>query len=130
MKLVIAAALLAGSVLPAFASYGDVITPTQALSNLNSCMTVEGKATIEPAHSGRFGGMQMVLDDGNNKLIGYVPGPQAFPDLMSLEGQTVQLTGVVRMEYGRPTIWMNSPDYVWVAGNAPTDKLLHCRDSG
>lgn len=129
MRLIIAAACLAGSVIPAFAGYGDVITPTQALSNVNFCMTVEGHATIEPAWGGRQG-MQMTVDDGNVKLIGYIPGPAAFPDLMSLDGQTVQLTGVVQMDYGRPEIWMNSPDYVWLAGNAPTDRLIHCRNSG
>jgi hypothetical protein len=127
MRLVIAAALLASSALPAFAGYGDIITPTQALSNVGLCMTVEGRATITPA-DGRLG-MQMTLDDGNTKLVGYIAGPAAFPDLMSLDGQQVNLTGVIQMDYGRPEIEMNSPDYVWAAGNAP-GTLVTCMSSG
>jgi hypothetical protein len=127
MRLFLAAAFLTGSVLPAFADYGQTITPTQALSNIGLCMTVEGRATVMPA-VGRLG-MQLVLDDGNSKLVGYVDGPSSIPDLQSLDGQTVNLTGVIQMDYGLPEIELNSPDYVWVAGNAP-DTLVTCWASG
>lgn len=125
MRIIIAAICLAGSCLPAFAGYGDIITPTQALSRIGQCATVEGRATIVPAIGGRIG-MQMTVEDDTNRLTGYINGPAAFPDLMSLDGQTVNLTGVVHMVYGRPEIALNSPDYVWAAGNAP-DHLVACK---
>lgn len=128
MRIFIAAALLTtASVLPAFADYGQTITPTQALSNIGMCMTVEGRATVMPA-DGRQG-MQLVVDDGTNKLIGYMDGYSSVPNLQSLDGQTVNLTGVIQMDYGRPEIELNSPDYVWVAGSAP-DTLVTCWGSG
>ena len=131
MRIFIAAALFASSSLislPALADYGQTITPTQALSNIGLCMTVEGRATVMPSTDGRLG-MQLVVDDGTNRLIGHVDGPSSLPDLQSLDGQTVNLTGVIQMDYGRPEIELNSPDYVWVAGNAP-ETLVTCWGSG
>jgi hypothetical protein len=123
----IAALWVAGSVLPAQAEYHQIITPTRALSNIGLCMTVEGHATLSPA-AGRLG-MQLTLDDGTNRLTGYIPTPDSFPDLNSLDGQMIDLTGVIQMDYGVPEIEMNSPDYVWAAGGAP-DGLLTCLNSG
>jgi hypothetical protein len=118
---------LAGSILPAWAVYTDPISPTQALSNIGLCMTVEGHATLSPA-AGRLG-VQLTLDDGNTRLIGYIATPASFPDLNSLDGQTVDLTGVVQVDYGKPEIEMNSADYVWAAGGKP-DTLVTCENSG
>ncbi len=127
MKIVIAALCLAGSVAPAFADYGQVITPTQARSNVGLCMTVEGHATLSPAN-GRLG-MMLTLDDGAGKLTGYIPTPASFRDLSSLDGQTVDITGVIQMDYGLPEIEMNQPDLVWAAGNTPST-LVTCQNSG
>jgi len=127
MRILIAAACLANSILPACADYTDAITPTQALSNVGLCMTVEGRATLGPA-AGRLG-MQLTLDDGTQRLIGYIPTPDSFPDLNSLDGQTVDLTGVIQMDYGLPEIEMNQPNLVWAAGGRP-DMLVTCQDSG
>ena len=127
MRILIAAALLAGSVLPALAGYGDTITPTQAIANVGLCMTVEGHATLTPA-VGRLG-MQLTLDDGIGRLTGYIPTPASFPDLNSLDGQTVDLTGVIQMDWGLPEIEMNQPNLVWAAGGHP-DTLVTCQDAG
>ena len=127
MRILIAAACLASSILPAYADYTDAITPTQALSNVGLCMTVEGRATLGPA-AGRLG-MQLTLDDGTQRLTGYIPTPDSFPDLNSLDGQTVDLTGVIQMDYGLPEIEMNQPYLVWAAGGRP-DKLVTCQDAG
>jgi hypothetical protein len=127
--LTLATSALATSGLPAYAGYGDTITPTQALSNVGLCMTVEGRATLTPANGGRDG-MQLTLDDGNGgRLVGYVSAPASLPDLNSLDGQTVDLTGVIQVDYGLPEIELNSPDYVWTAGNAPST-LVTCWASG
>ena len=128
MRFFIAALCVATSVAPAYAGHGDTITPTQALANVGLCMTVEGRASLGPAEGGRDG-MQLTIDDGNSKLIGYISAPASLPDLNSLDGQTVNLTGVIQMDYGRPEIELNSADYVWVAGNAP-DTLVTCWGSG
>ena len=127
MRILVAALCLAGSILRAFADYTDPITPTQALHNVGLCMTVEGRATLSPA-SGRLG-MQLTLDDGSQQLTGYIPTPDSFPDLNSLDGQTVDLTGVIQMDYGKPEIEMNQPYLVWAAGGRP-DFLVTCQDSG
>jgi hypothetical protein len=132
MRILIAAVCMAGSILPALvlpasADYTDPITPTQALHNVGLCMTVEGRATLSPA-SGRLG-MQLTLDDGSQQLTGYIPTPDSFPDLNSLDGQTVDLTGVIQMDYGKPEIEMNQPYLVWAAGGRP-DMLVTCQDSG
>jgi len=128
MRILIAALCLAGSVLPASADYTDPITPTQALHNVGLCMTVEGRATLSPAAGGRLG-MQLTLDDGTQQLTGYIPTPDSFPDLNSLDGQTVDLTGVIQIDYGKPEIEMNQPYLVWAAGGRP-DMLVTCQDSG
>ena len=132
MRIFIAALTFASSALaalPAYAGYGDTITPTQALSNVGLCMTVEGHATLSPAAGGR-NGMQLTLDDGNGgRLVGYVSAPASLPDLGSLDGQTVDVTGVIQMDYGLPEIELNSQDYVWTAGNAPSS-LVTCWASG
>ncbi len=128
MRFFIAALCITTSVLPAYAGYGDTITPAQALSNVGQCMTVEGHATVSDANGGRFG-KQLTLEDGDVRLTGYVPAPASIPDLNSLDGQTVDLTGVVRIVYGLPEIELQSPDYVWTAGSAP-DVLVTCQNSG
>jgi hypothetical protein len=127
MKIIIVAACLAGAILPAYAGNTDTISPTQALSNVGLCMTVEGHATLSPA-AGRLG-MQLTLDDGTNQLVGYIPTPDSFPDLSSLDGQTVDLSGVIQVDYGKPEIEMNLPDHVWAAGGRP-DGLVTCENSG
>ena len=133
MKLILAAACLSLTVVPVTAGFAQsmgpmgAISPTQALSNVGLCMTVEGHATLSPA-AGRLG-MQLTLDDGVNHLTGYIPTPDSFPELSSLDGQTVDVTGVIQMDYGMPEIEMNQPDLVWAAGNTP-DALVTCRSSG
>jgi hypothetical protein len=128
MRFFIAALCMATSVLPAYAGYGDTITPSQALSNVGLCMTVEGRASLSPA-SGRLGTNLILEDQNGGKLVGYVDAPASLPELNSLDGQTVNLTGVIQMDYGMPEIELNSPDYVWAAGNAPSS-LVTCWASG
>jgi hypothetical protein len=132
MRKLITAACVAGACIavsfPANASYLDgPITPTQALANVGLCMTVEGHATLSPA-AGRLG-MMLTLDDGNSQLTGYIATPDSFPELNSLDGQTVDLTGVIQVDYGKPEIELNSPEYVWAAGGKP-DGLVTCQNSG
>jgi hypothetical protein len=73
--------------------------------------------------------MLLTLDDGVNKVNGYIDSPASLPDINSLEGQTVDLTGVIQVGYGVPEIELNSPEYVWTAGNAPST-LVTCWASG
>jgi len=127
MKVFIVAACLSGSILPAYAVYTDPISPTQALANIGGCVTVEGHATLTSA-TGRLG-MQLTLDDGNTQLVGFIATPASFTELSSLDGQTVDLTGVIQVDYGKPEIELNSPDYVWAAGAKP-DGLITCQNSG
>ena len=133
MKLVLAAACLSLTLVPVTAPFAQTmgpmgaISPTQALANVGLCMTVEGHATLSQP-DGRQG-MQLTLDDGTNRLVGYIPTPGSFPELSSLDGQTVDVTGVIQVDYGRPEIEMNQPDLVWAAGSAPSG-LISCQNSG
>jgi hypothetical protein len=99
--------------------------PEQAAANIGACMTVEGRASISPDLN-RFG-VDIALGDRdeNAQFIVYVPSVNSFPDLNSLDGQNVDITGVVLIDRGVPSIQLNNPELIWAAGNEP-DKLVTC----
>jgi hypothetical protein len=84
---------------------------------------VEGRASFAPS-PGRLG-TDMYLDNGDATFVAYIPSEGSLPDLHSLDGQTVDVTGVIAMDRGRPEILLSNPEMVMVAGTDP-GKLLTC----
>ncbi len=110
--------LLAG---PVTAAAIRPITPSEALSNVGACMTVEGRAAMAPS-TGRLG-TDIRLDDGG--FVAYVANEGSLPELHTLDGQTVDITGVVLIDRGRPSILLSNPEKIMVAGTDP-GKLMTC----
>jgi DNA/RNA endonuclease YhcR with UshA esterase domain len=119
------AAALAFVAGPVTASSNPPIAPSQAIKNVGACMTVEGQASISP-DSNRFG-VDIALgdQDESGQFMVYVPSVNSFPDLDSLGGQTVDVTGVVLIDRGKAEIMLANPDLISVAGADP-GKLVTC----
>jgi hypothetical protein len=124
MRAFVITASLALFASPVIAANPPPIAPSQALQHVGACMTVEGRASISP-DPGRFG-VDIGLGDQDNALFTvYVPSVNAFPDLSSLDGQTVDVTGVVHIDRGTATILLSNPELITRAGTDP-GKLLTC----
>jgi hypothetical protein len=122
---VIAASLLVLAAPVAAASNLPPITPFQAISNVGACMTVEGHASVAP--DSIRPGMDIAMgdpDQGNPFMI-YVPNTGRLPDLNSLDGQTIDITGVIQMDRGKAEILLANPELVMVVGSEP-GHLLTC----
>ena len=101
------------------------IAPSQARSHVGVCMTVEGQASVS-ADSARFGmNIAMTSGDEGAPFNVYVPNAGAFPDLGSLNGQSIDITGVVLMDRGVATIQLTNPEMLMVAGSDP-GHLMTC----
>ena len=80
------------------------ISPHQALANRGQCVNVEGTASVrsDPQRPG----LDVDLDGKNSSAFGYieVQDQAQFPDISSLDGQRVSMTGVVQFYLGRAEI--------------------------
>ncbi|HWY63070.1 MAG TPA: hypothetical protein VNW15_14305 [Rhizomicrobium sp.] len=116
MKYRFAAAALAMSVLPALALQLAPISPHQALANRGQCVSIEGTASVrsDPQRPG----LDVDLDGKDSSAFGYIlPQNQSqFPDISSMDGQRVAITGVVTMYLGRAQIHMTSARQLAPAG--------------
>jgi hypothetical protein len=122
---VVAAALAVLAAPVAASSNPPPIAPSQALSRVGACMTVEGPASITPDSTRP--GLDIALNDpdqGSRFLI-YVPQPGNFPDVNSLDGQAVDITGVIQLDQGRPEILLSNPELLTVADSGP-GHLITC----
>ena len=102
MKQLLSAAAVIGlfAVLPASAALAP-ITSAQALQNLGQCVAVEGVASVRPDPQ-RFG-TSVDIDGEHSSFLGFIPkgNEGQFPQLASLNGQQVRITGVVHTYLGR-----------------------------
>jgi hypothetical protein len=116
MKYGIAAATLALGVLPAFALPLAPISPHQALANRGQCVVVEGTASVR-SDPQRLG-IDVDLDGKDSSAFGFIrPEDQAqFPDLNTIEGQRVEIAGVMEFYLGRAQIRMTSAKQLTPAG--------------
>ena len=125
MKYGFAAAVLAMSVLPAFAVQLAPISPHQALANKGQCVNIEGTASVrsDPQRPG----LDVDLDGKDSSAFGYIlPQNQAqFPDIKSIEGRRVAITGVVTIYMGRAQIHMTSARQLTPAGGNADRGLTH-----
>ena len=88
-------------------------------------MTVEGHASLAP--DSIRPGMDITMgdtDQGNPFMI-YVPNTGRLPDLNSLDGQTIDITGVIQIDRGKAEILLANPELIMVAGSEP-GHLLTC----
>ena len=125
MKLQISAAILAILVLPASADMMSPITPHQALANRGQCVSVEGTASLrsDPQRPG----FDLDLDGKESSAFGYIE-PQnksQFPDLESMEGKRVAITGVVQFYLGRAEIRLTTAKQVNPAGQGDANGPTH-----
>jgi hypothetical protein len=105
--------LLATPALAQPASPFAPLAPDQAGSNVGQNVVIEGTAHVRAA-DGRLG-VYVDLDHGanNTAFAGYIPNENlaVFPDLKSMEGRRVDITGVVQIrKEGFPVIVMTSAD--------------------
>jgi hypothetical protein len=125
MKAFVIAAALAVLAAPVAASSNPPISPSQAMSNVGACMTVEGRATIAP--DSYRPGLDIALgdQDQDSHFLIYVPNTGRFPDINSLDGQAVDITGVIQIDLGRPEILLANPELLTTAGSDP-GHLITC----
>jgi hypothetical protein len=125
MKLFLSTAALALMVLPLAASPLAPISPHQALANRGQCVSVEGTASVrsDPQRPG----LDVDLDGKDSSAFGYIlPENQAeFGDLNSLEGQRVNMTGVVQFYLGRAEIKLTNVKQLTPAGSGNEAGLTH-----
>jgi hypothetical protein len=102
------------------------IAPPEAAAHVGACMTVEGHASM--FRDSWRPGIDVDLDgggEGGAPFMAYVPYPEGFPGLQSLDGQNVDITGIVLIERGQPTIYLNNPEMI-VAADTDPGKLVTC----
>ena len=121
---VLALAALPLVVLPAAAAMAP-ISPHQALANRGQCVNIEGTASVrtDPQRPG----LDVDLDGKDSSAFGYIePQNQAqFPDVSTLEGQRVSLTGVVQFYLGRAEIRLTSARQLTPATGDDSSGLTH-----
>ena len=125
MKYGFAAAAFALSTMPAFAVPLSPISPHEALANRGQCVSVQGIASVR--EDPQRPGMDVDIDGKDSSAFGYIlPQNQAqFPNLNSLDGQRISITGVVGFYLGRAEIKMVSARQLNAAGISEANGLTH-----
>jgi hypothetical protein len=110
-------AFLTLAALPLSAAPLQSITPHEALANRGQCVSVQGTATVrdDPQRPG----LDVDLDGKSSPAFGYIePQDKAqFPNLASMDGQRVNISGVVQFYLGRAEIKMTSAKQLMPATN-------------
>jgi hypothetical protein len=117
--------LLLTTLLPAtaWASAVAPITPSQAQAYRGKCVTVTGVGTLR-SDPQRLG-FDLDVDGKDSPLFGFIPreNRSQFANLESLEGQQVNVTGVVGSYHGRAEITLTSARQVKPASSDDTNGL-------
>jgi DNA/RNA endonuclease YhcR with UshA esterase domain len=110
-------AALAQVLAATFPSVAETIKPSQATSHLGQSATVEGIVSdVYHAASGNA----VFIDIGGrypkNQFAGVIfsDDEAKFPEVDSLRGQTVDLTGTIKLYRGRPEIILTDPTQIRV----------------
>jgi hypothetical protein len=118
--LLAAAAAAAVFAVPAYAALSP-ITSTQSLQNLGQCVAVEGTASVrkDPQRLGT----DVDVDGEHSSFLGYIPpgNERQFPDLESLNGQQVRITGVVHTYLGRGEVRIANKPQLTAATGEPAE---------
>jgi DNA/RNA endonuclease YhcR with UshA esterase domain len=107
MRTFVLALVLAFASTPALA---ETIVPSDAPRYVGKSVTVEG--VVSEVHHAASGKAIFIDIDGrypNNRFAGVIFADDAarFPDVDSLEGKTVDITGTIKLYQGRPEIILN-----------------------
>jgi len=106
--------LALGFVLTTLPALAETIAPADASAHIGQTVTVEG--TVSDVYTSRSG--VTFIDIGgrypNNTFSGVVFSGDAgkFPDVKSLNGKTIDITGPVRLYRGKPEIVLNAPEQI------------------
>ena len=119
------AIVLALAALPAGAATLSPISPHQALANRGQCVSVQGTASVrtDPQRPG----VDVDLDGKDSSAFGYIEAQDQaqFPDLNSLDGQRVNISGVVQFYLGRAEIKLASARQLTPATGDDSAGLTH-----
>jgi DNA/RNA endonuclease YhcR with UshA esterase domain len=99
-----------GLVLTAAPAFAETIRPDEALGRIGQIVTVEGIVSeVHTAASGRATFIDMGGRYPNNVFAAviFVDDASKFPNVESLNGKTVDITGSVRLYKGKPEIILN-----------------------
>jgi hypothetical protein len=127
MKQLLSAAAVIGlfAAIPASAALAP-ITASQSLQNIGQCVAVEGVASVRPDLQ-RFGTI-IDIDGEHSSFLGFIPkGNEAqFPQLASLNGQQIRITGVVHTYLGRGEVSLADGAQLTAAkGPSDSDSTTH-----
>ena len=122
--LLAAAAVTAVLAVPAYAALSP-ITSDQSLHNIGQCVAVEGTASVrkDPQRLGT----DIDVDGEHSSFLGYIPpgNERQFPDLDSLNGQQVRITGVVHTYLGRGEVQITNLPQLSAAAGETGGGLTH-----
>lgn len=101
--------------LTAASANAETISACDADKYVGKLVTVEGVISdIHDARSGKATFIDMCGKFPNNAFSGVIFSDDAnkFPDVDSLDGKTVDITGMVKPYQGRPEIILNDPGQI------------------
>lgn len=104
--------VIVGTAVAATSAKAETIAPSDTSKYVGKSVTVEGTASeIHHAASGRVTFIDMGGRYPNNTFAGVIFSDDAskFPDVDSLDGKTVDITGTVKLYQGRTEIILNDP---------------------
>jgi DNA/RNA endonuclease YhcR with UshA esterase domain len=112
MKILVSVLGLALAVTPAFA---ETIAPSDTQKYVGKSVTVEG--TVSEVHHAASGKVTFIDMGGrypDNAFAGVLFSDDAgkFPDIDSLDGKTVDITGMIKLYQGRTEIILNDPTQI------------------
>ncbi len=111
-----AVAVAAVMAVPAYAALTP-ITPARSLSNIGQCVAVEGIATVrrDPQRPCTI----VDLDGPKSGFLGFIPmgNERQMPQLASLDGQRVRITGVPHVYLARGEVWIVNPAQIQLASD-------------
>ena len=118
MRYLISAAAIALFALPVSAATLQPISAHQALANEGRCVVIQGTASVrsDPQRPG----YNLDIDGKDSSAFGYIlPQNKAqFPELESLDGKQVAISGVVHLYLGRAEIQMTSASQLSPGGSS------------
>jgi DNA/RNA endonuclease YhcR with UshA esterase domain len=107
--------LAAGLALTASPALAETVAPNEAQQHVGQTVTVEGVVSaVHHAASGRaiFIDMGGRYPDNSFAAIIFKDDARKFPDIDSLDGKTVDVTGPIRLHNGKPEIILNDPGQI------------------
>jgi DNA/RNA endonuclease YhcR with UshA esterase domain len=109
---VLAFVLVPGLMLAAASAQAETIAPSEAPNHAGQNVTVEGAVSdVDHAASGRATFIDMGGHYPNNPFAAVIFKDDAdkFPDVDTLNGKTIDVTGLIRLYQGRAEIILNDP---------------------